>query len=146
MFELATHGRNFDRTTALLASAARTANSTGSDEVKLPDAPNGYAFLLDITAAATDAGDTLDVWVQTRIDDTWVDVAQFTQHAGNGGAAKYVCKIAAGLAETTFTVAALATPGAVRNILGDGYRVRWTITDAGTDNASFTFAVDAIPM
>lgn len=132
--------------TALLASTiqATPATDTG-DAVRLPGMVNGFAFILDVTAAVTDAADTLDVKVQTTLGGAyWVDVVHFTQVLGNGGALKHVAKILAGAAESMFADAVLAA-GSVRNLLGDQWRVTWTTVDADAD-ASFTFSVTAIPM
>ena len=105
------------------------------------------AFELDVTAAATDAGDLLDVFVQTTIDGTnYVDIAHFTQVLGNGGAKRYFTKVIASVATAEFENATALGAAAVRNLMGIYYRVRWTVTDAGTDNASWTFAVYATPM
>ena len=72
--------------TVLLTStttAAGSATASGS-AVHIPGAFNGMAFVLDVTAAAVAADDTLDVKVQCRLDGTnWHDVVSFTQCAGN---------------------------------------------------------------
>ena len=131
----------------LIASAARTADTGNGGEVRLPGMVNGFAFVLDVTAAATESGDLLDAYVQTVIDGTnWLDVVRFTQVLGNGGAKRYIAKINAGVAQAEFENGAALGAAAVRNLLGDKWRVRWVITDAGTDNASFTFSVAACPM
>lgn len=127
----------------LLASAARTATGTG-EAVTL----EGYlalVFQLNVTAAATDSGDTLDVYIQTTLDGgaTWVDIYHFTQVLGNGGAKKYFGKVVADAALTEFENAAALGAAAGRAIFGSAYRVRWAITDASTQNASFTFSVNA---
>jgi len=120
-------------------------NIAGS-AVHIPGTHGGMAFVLDVTAAATDAGDTLDVKVQCRMDGTnWIDVASFTQVLGNGGAKRHVAKVSADAAQTMFSDAALAA-GSVRNLVGEVWRVIYTQADAGTANASFTFGVTACPM
>jgi len=124
------------------AVGAVTATST---PVSIPGQPRAMAFVLDVTAAATDAGDTLDVKVQCRLDGTnYVDVCSFTQVLGNGGALKHVGKINADIAQAMFADAALAA-GSVRNLQGEVYRVSYTQADADND-ASFTFSVTACPM
>jgi hypothetical protein len=133
-------------TTTLLSSAARTVTAgTNGDAVYLPDAANGYAFILDVTAASTDAGDTLDAQVQTLIGDTWVPVCSFTQCLGNGGAKQHIGKVSSNGAQTMFEASAALAAGSIRNLCGDQYRVRWVIVDADAD-ASFTFSVKALPM
>ena len=128
---------------ALESSSVKTETGNG-EQVNLPVAA-AFAFVLDVTEAATEAGDTLDVYVQTLIGGNWVDVVHFTQVLGTGGTQRCVSKIAAGLANSEFDNGTSLGAAAVRNLLGDAYRVRWAITDASTDNASFTFSVTAIP-
>src|SRR5437660_118819 len=50
-------------------------------------------FILNVTAAAAAAGDTLDVWLQHSWDDgtTFDDFLHFTQVLGNGGALVHLC-------------------------------------------------------
>jgi hypothetical protein len=130
----------------LAASAARTETGVTS-AVSIPDAANAIVFEFDVTAAATEAGDTLDMKIQTMVDGTnWIDVCTFTQVLGNGGAKRYFGKVCAATAQTMFENATSLTAGNVRHILGDTYRCAWAITDASTDNASFTFSVTAIVM
>lgn len=144
IFEPKTRETHYART--LLASAARTATSTGEAAVRLPRA-DAYAFTLVVTAAATDAGDTLDVFVQTKLDGTnWTDVVAFTQVLGNGGAKRYIAKVVAALAQDDFEVGSALSAGEVRHLIGDEWRVRFAIADVSTDDASFTFSVSAIPM
>ena len=133
--------------TTLLASAERLATAgTNGSAVRLPVA-DAYAFVLDVTAAATDAADTLDVKVQALTDGTnWEDVAYFTQCIGTGGAKRYIMKIAPGdVAQAEFEVGTALTAGNVRHLTGDAWRVTWVIVDADADGA-FTFSVTAIPM
>lgn len=132
----------------LLASAARTATGSG-DAVRLLEGLfggpcRGMALVLDVTEAATAAGDTLDVAVQTKLDGTnWLDVAAFTQVLGNGGAKRYVAKLSGEQAQAMFEVGSALAAGSVRHLLGLEWRVRWTIAEA--DAASFTFSVVAVP-
>ena len=129
----------------LLASAARTVTAgANGDAVTLPVAP-AYAFCLDVTTAATDVGDTLDVYVQTLIGGQWVDVVHFTQVLGNGGAKRFFGKVSAGLAETMFENGTALAAGAVRNLCGDAWRARYVLVDADAD-ASVTFQVTATPL
>jgi hypothetical protein len=142
--------KNVDRATSyrrtLVSSAARTETGVSS-AVYIPDAANAVVFELDVTAAATEAGDTLDLKVQTMLDGTnWVDICTFTQVLGNGGAKRYFGKVCAETAQTMFETATSLSAGNVRHVLGDTYRCAWSITDASTDNASFTFSVTAIVM
>jgi len=131
----------------LLASAAQSATSTGEAAVRIIDPPNGIVFELDVTAAATDADDTLNVFIQTSIDNTnWVDVVHFTEVLGNGGAKRYYAKITSAVNTAEFENGAALGAAAVRNIVGDQWRVRFAIVDPTGANVSFTFSVTAMPM
>lgn len=128
----------------LKASSAVTADGQSS-AVRIPDAPNAVAFVVDVTAAKVDGTDTLDIQIQTKLDGTnWVDVYGVTQLAGNGGAKRYYAKVSGGLVEGEFADATIAADGSVRDHLGDEWRVAWDITDG--NDASFTFSVVAISM
>lgn len=136
-------GRTIVENQILLASGART--ETGTGDAVLLEGFEVLEFQLDATAAATDVGDTLDVYIQTTLDGgtNWIDIVHFTQVLGNGGAKRYISKISASLALTEFEVGTALGAAAVRHLVGSQYRVRWAITDSGTDNASFTFSVRA---
>lgn len=138
----------------LLASITQTAAATGNTQtvqtiatvpvapVKIKDPTGCIAFILDVSAAATLVGDTLNVYVQTLIDGThWVDVAAFTLVVGNGGAQRIVAKISASAAQAMFENGASLAAGSVRNLIGDQWAVRWSLAGTG----SFTFSVTADP-
>ena len=134
--------------TTLLASTITPAGAvnTAGSAVRLPGMVNAIAFILDVTAAATDAADTLDVKVQTKLDGTnWVDVIHFTQCVGDGGAKRYFEKLVADVACAGFENAAALGAGNTRDLLGDEWRVAYTQVDADSDG-SFSFSVTAIPM
>lgn len=132
------------RPLTIVASQTSTTNNTGTTSVPAPTCPNGLVLELDVTAAATAAGDTLDVFVQTRIDGTnWVDIAHFTQVLGNGGTKRFFCKITPVLAEALFENGAALAAGSVRNLLGPDLRCRWTVASASAP--SFTFGVYCCP-
>lgn len=127
-------------------STAAGAVDTAGDSVRLPGMVNAMAFVLDVSAAATDAADTLDVKVQTKIDGTnWLDVVHFTQVVGNGGTKRYIEKLTADAACAGFENAAALGAGNTRDLLGDEWRVAYVQVDADSD-ASFTFSVTACPM
>jgi hypothetical protein len=139
---------NLAATTTLLASTTTVAGAlnVNSDAVRLAGMVNAIAFVLDVSAAATDAADTLDVKVQTKLDGTnWVDVIHFTQCVGNGGAKRYFEKLVADVACAGFENAAALGAGNTRDLLGDEWRVNYVQVDADSD-ASFSFSVIAIPM
>ena len=127
----------------LAASAARTASGNGT-------AVGGLAsfrrllFLLGITASATDAGDTLDVYVDFSLDNSiWFNAVRFTQQAGNGAARQEVAVLDASNPGTSVVnVTADASSGAVRPAMWGPYvRARWAIVDSGDHNSSHTFSL-----
>ena len=129
----------------LWASAARTAGTGTSEWVDIPKDCMGMVFVLDVTAAATDAGDTLDVEVFTRIGTTTArEICHFTQVLGNGGALVHIDKILVNTAVATYTYAALAA-GAKKDILGSQIQCKYTIVDADADGG-FTFSAYALPL
>lgn len=135
----------------LLASAARLVSGTGA----VANVPNvsllrGGLFVLDVTAAASLAGDTLDVYVQSSYDDgtTWDDFVHFTQVLGNGGAKKIRAKWLRDLVPTTpmgllkdATLAVGVEQGPVFPLL----RIKYVVVD-GTGTHSFTFSVGMVPI
>lgn len=133
------------RSIALAGSAARTADGNGGT-IAVNAWETGYVFELDVTAAQTDATDTLDCFIQVMIDDAnWIDVVHFTQVLGNGGAKRHVAKVVAGGALSTFEVASALAAGAERAILSDKLRARWVIV-GGVGDGSFTFSVWGYPI
>jgi hypothetical protein len=135
---------------SLQASTTETATGVGTAVSGL----RYYSYatiMLDVTADATDAADTLDVLIQRLLPDgtTWDTIGRFTQHLGNGTPDKYVMDItaASGGSEraadddvTTLGNVVLAA-GDTRDVpWGDQMRVAWIIVDADCD-ASFTFSV-----
>lgn len=129
------------------ASAAQVATNTGVAAVRLPVA-DAYGFILDITADESTTADKLDVYIQTRFDDggeNWLDVVHFTQNNGDDGATQYVSKIVKAIAVTEYEVGTALAETTVRHLMGDEWRVRWTVLD-DSGSASYTFSVSAMPM
>ncbi len=133
----------------LRASAAATvvAGATGTVQSGLGRFRR-WIFLLDITASATEAGDTLDVYVDVSLDGTtWVNAVHFTQQAGNGAAKKEIAILDPAAPGTSVIVSTSdAASGAVRpSAWGEYMRARWTVVEANANaNASHTFAVTAL--
>ncbi len=103
---------------------------------------------LDVTAAATDVGDTLDVYVDMSIDNgtKWVNIIHFTQVLGNGGVKTFLSVIKNDNpgASAVFATTSDAAAGATRQIgFGNKLRYRAVSVDAGTQNVSFTFSLKA---
>jgi hypothetical protein len=130
----------------LAASAARTAGANGT-AVQLNGERRRLLIVCSITASATDAGDTADIYVDYSLDNvTWFNAIHFTQHAGNGAAIKEFAALnmAAAPAATVTNVTADAASGAVRPyVFGPYVRARWAIVDSGDANQSCTFSVTA---
>lgn len=131
----------------LLSSAARTTDSQGSAVTRMQNFRQGLIFL-DITAAATETADTLNVYIQTSPDGTdWCDVGSFAQQAGDLTTpvrrlltwSSYSLPTAD---EGACTDATLAAGTMNQGPIADTLRVKWDITDSTTTgNLSFTFGV-----
>jgi hypothetical protein len=131
----------------LASSAARTSNGTG-DWVYLGGARQRLIVVLTVTASATDATDTLDVFVDVSLDGTnaIANAIHFAQQAGNGAAKTEVAVLDAATPGTSsLLVTSDAAAGAVRPaVFGAYYRARWAIVDGGGNaNSSHTFRVQA---
>lgn len=133
----------------LRASAAQAAAGTVTgDWVKLSRSFRELIVQLAVTAAGTDAADTLDVYVDTSFDGgtTAVNIGHFTQVLGNGGAKTFVmsfCNANPG-ATAVVAVGTDAASGATRQIgFGDQIRYRAVMVDADV-NGSFTHAITAM--
>lgn len=134
----------------LLPSAARTISGTLDLNTILPHVEQLLAasFQLTVSAAATDVGDTLDVYVQHSVDGgtTWDDFVHFTQVLGNGGAKKFLAQWLRDVsAESELKAPADASlaAGVLQGPTGPAWKLKWVIVDASTQNASFTFSVAA---
>lgn len=114
---------------------------------KLNKVYNELVATLDVTAAATEVGDLLDVYLDTSFDDgnTWVNLGRFTQVVGNGGAVRYIMSLKANPVASGNVVSATADQAesaALQIGFGERLRYRATVTDATTaGNVSFTFSL-----
>lgn len=140
----------------LLAAAARTASGTSTAvQIQPPLAKwlAGAALHLNVTAAATEVGDTLDVYVQHSLDGgtTFTDFVHFTQVVGNATEpidhfAHWVALMTPTAAMHTTEDAALAV-GVKQGPIGSVWRVKWVVAAATTTgNESFTFGVYVTPI
>ena len=105
--------------------------------------------LLDASVSATEAGDTLNVYVDVSLDNsTWMNAVHFTAQAGNGAAFKEFAVLdpsAPGTAVVNVTADAAAA--AVRpSLFGMWIRARWIVVDTGGAVPSHTFSVVALVM
>lgn len=115
---------------------------------KLQAAWQQMIIQLDVTSAATDVGDTLDVYVDTSFDGgtKQVNLIHFTQVLGNGGAKTFVAVIKNDNPGTTavFATSADAAAGNTRQIgFGDRINFRAVTVDASTQNVGFTYSIKA---
>ena len=147
----------FEPVTLLASTSFTVAETANSTSVRLleginasPGAPGcrAIAFVLDVTDADTNASDTFDVSVQTKLDGTnWLDVVHFTQILGNGSdTLRFVAKVVADLATAEFEIATALGAAAVRNLLGLEWRVKTVLVDGGgAGSPKFDISVVAIP-
>lgn len=136
----------------LLASAARTTSDTAAvAAINNFNRVKAVVFYLSVTVAATDAGDTLDVYIQHSPDGgtTYDDFVHFTQVLGNGGAKKLVATWFRDVTPTSalkpVADASLAA-GVQQGPVAPTWRVKWVVVDAGSVNVSFTFSLVANPV
>lgn len=133
----------------LLTSAARVASGSqvlsGFDWSSVQTA----ALVLDVTVAGSQAGDLLDVYLQSAPGDgaTWDDFAHFTQVLGNGGAKKFIAwwtRDVTPEAEIAAPVDATMAVGVKQGPIGSDVRVKWLIVNGGgTHSFTFTLSIDA---
>ena len=124
------------------AGAVSDATMTDAIVELLYDSPAQFhLWMLDVTAAAADSGDDLDVTVEGSLDGSlWFEVVSFTQVLGEGSAIQHYEPVQPNLNTNSFTGASTVAAGASIAVFAKYYRVRWTITDTGA-NSSFTFSV-----
>lgn len=117
--------------------------------LQLPNVYESMLAVLDVTAAATDAGDTLDVYLDTSFDGglTWFNIGHFTQVLGNGGAKKLLMSFKANPIAASNCVVATTdqSAGAALQVgFGDRFRYRAACANTSTVNNSFTFSLTLI--
>lgn len=137
--------------TTLVASAARTASGNSGALTPFSRSPKAVVFLLTVSAAATDASDTLDVYIQHSPDGgtTYDDFVHFTQVLGNGGAKKYIATWFRDITPESDMKAPADTAlaaGVLQGPIGSTLRVKWVVVDSGNADQSFTFKVEANPL
>ena len=130
----------------LIQSAARIASGV-SDVFTLPVGTKALMVQQIVTAAATEVDDILAMWLQGSLDGTtFFDIGRFANVLGNGGVQNKIMIISReAAAETELlagTDASMAASTVTQGPTPDLLRVKYTVTDAGADNASFTFSVN----
>lgn len=101
-------------------------------------------IVLNVTAASTLVGDTLDVYIDTSADGgtTWHNIGHFTQVLGNGGAKKVVMALRSDNPGGTAVVDATADAAVgVTRQFGICDRLRYRGVEVGT--GSFTYGITA---
>lgn len=137
----------------LKSSGAQTESTTG-DSINLLEKQGDPAwrsavFILDVTALATQTADKLDVYIDVSADgEKWVNAIHFTQMDGDGSAATEVAKLSSGELNDPDAILAVTSDAAEAVVRNTGVlpyvRYRSAITDASTDDASFTYSVVAV--
>ena len=132
-------------TFTLAASGARTATAvTYGTAVYFGGERQRFIVFLDVTAAATDIDDTLDVYIDFSLDNvTFYNGGHYTQVLGNGGVKSFYMVFDPSAPGTAGI--AVATDAAVNTVrpamIGPYIRARWVIVNPGGGAASFTFSV-----
>jgi hypothetical protein len=130
----------------LKALAAQTESANGSWVTGL-DPFTHLEVLLNVTVADTDAGDTLNVYIDASPDGgtTAINIIAFTQIIGTDAAKKLIAAVhlAANLTDVDVT-SDLTAHDPPRSFIGNAIRYRSVIVDAGGDDASFTYGVSAV--
>ena len=134
----------------LRASALQSVGTATGSAVVYGASGSGAAFrealvLLNVTAAATASGDTLDVYIDVSPDGgtTWFNVGHFAQILGNGGAVKKVMALRADNPGTSATIDVTSdcAAGVTRQYgICDRMRYRGVVSTSGV----FTYAVTAM--
>lgn len=130
--------------TLLASTTSEVTTGVNGTAVYIGGERGRYLFLLNVTAAATAAGDTLNVYVDWSLDNTtWINGGHFTECVGDGGAKKYYMVFDPSAPGTSVIDATSdAASGAVRPALFGPYvRTRYVVVDGGGHAESYTFSV-----
>ena len=130
---------------ALSASSSKVATGDGTG-VFIGGERKRFIVINAITASATAAGDTADVYVDFSLDNvTWYNAVHFTQQAGNGAArTEYAVLDPSAPAAVIIDVTTDAASGVTRpSLFGPYMRARWVLVDGGGGDTSHTFSVIA---
>ncbi len=125
--------------TAVVGGEGATSNTATLDISRL----HGLVVQLNVSAAATVVGDTLNVYLQHSVDGavTFDDFVSFTQVLGNGGTKLLIAQWERDVTPTTPLHAqsdGTLAAGVLQGPVGDDLRLKWTIAGA---SPSFTFSV-----
>lgn len=134
------------RASAAQAGAGTVTGDDSAGLLKLQDNFEQLNATLDVTAAATESGDLLDVYIDTSFDGgtNWINIGRFTQVTGNGGAKRFVLSFKAApvaSSNSSNTATDQSAGNALQIGFGDRIRYRGTVTESSTVNASFTYSI-----
>ncbi len=133
----------------LLASAVRLASGVGP-EILVPGDWSVCAFRFSASAYTTNVGDEFSIWVQQSWDGVqWDDLVSWKQ-AGSGFTdperVASVPRWRSDQAGEGHTLAdATTAAGVVNTLVGERFRVKWLVVQAGVPAPSYTFEVVAYP-
>lgn len=134
----------------VLTLAATAYTTVEANAVKATFDLLGYGLrevlaILDLDNADTDAGDTLDVYLDASIDGVlYYNFVHFTQIAGTTAAGQYFAISGPQAAAEEVISSDVAAGGTPRTFLGRYIRVRHTLVDADATNATFTYSLKLI--
>ena len=137
------------RIVTLRASAEiATATTQNGTAVKLQRKYSELVAVLDATAVATDADDTLNVYIDTSFDGgtSWVNIGHFTEILGNGGAKKFIMSFKANPIAASNSVpfgSDQSAAAALQIGFGDRIRYRAVTVDPTGANIAITYSVTA---
>jgi len=143
--------RSIDQVITLFDVTADTvAHTVDGVAYALPAQAGRVIALLNVTAIATEVGDTLSVYVDFSLDGTiWYNAARLTTVLGTDVEPKRYMAILdpANPGTVTFDVSADCSAGAQKPAcIGPFIRGRYVTVDAGTANLSATFTLKAACM
>jgi hypothetical protein len=104
-------------------------------------------IVLEVSDAATEVGDTLDVFIDFSLDNAvWYNGGHFAQKPGNGPDSKHLMQFGhSSPGNSTIEISSDCGPGSVRPAsMGNFMRVRCVVVDDGATNASFAVRVSAL--
>lgn len=124
-------------------TAAAVSGATGAPFICKQSGFRELVAQLNVTAAATEASDTLDVFIDGSLDGgvTWINIMHFTQVLGNGGAKKFINVSVSTVSDKFDVTSDLAAGATPRALIGTMFRPRWTVVDGGGVAAGFTFSI-----
>lgn len=140
-----------DNNKQIVLLPSRVVTTSGSLITSFPflTQATGMTLFLDVTAAATAAGDTLNLYLQRNVARSsatavWHDMVSFTQILGNGGAKQFVANVTPADITTGLGPVqdgALAAGTVSGGPLTNQIRVKWVIASASAP--SFTLSLTA---